>query len=74
VSLCFASHNIEQRMQDIDLYAATGKHRRSLLANFQSRLTSEGVFRVFGMGDDLLGINALTLTNNHLVAIADPYM
>lgn len=36
-------------------------------------LLSEGVFRVFGMGDDLLGINALTLTYDHLVAIADPY-
>lgn len=34
---------------------------------------AEGVHRIFGMGDDLIGLQAATLEYGHLVAIADPY-
>lgn len=36
-------------------------------------LLSEGIHRIFGMGDDSIGMNALSLTYEHLQQIADPY-
>lgn len=38
-----------------------------------SGFLAEGVHRIFGMGDDLLGIDALALRWNELQAIADPF-